>query len=74
MDRYYVKPIIQINPIDYDEVWGVFDSIPYDETHIHCQDEDANLVVWTYNEGYAHKIAEILNVDEYIHESEFDEK
>lgn len=65
MDRYYVKQIEE-------DMYGVFDSRPYN-TKIHCPDDDPNLIVYTYIEGYAIKIAEILNVDEYIHERYIEE-
>lgn len=66
MDRYYVKQIEE-------DMYGVFDSRPYN-TKIHCPDDDPNLIVYTHIEGYAIKIAEILNVDEYIHERYLEEK
>ena len=65
MDRYYVKQIEE-------DMYGVFDSRPYN-TKIHCPDDDPNLIVYTHIEGYAIKIAEILNVDEYIHERYLEE-
>lgn len=66
MDRYYVKQIEE-------DMYGIFDSRPYN-TKIHCQDDDPNLILWTYSEGYAIRIAEILNVDEYIHERYIEEQ
>ena len=65
MDRYYVKQIEE-------GMYGVFDSRPYN-TKIHCPDDDPNLIVYTYEKIYAEKIAEMLNVDEFIHERYLEE-
>lgn len=73
MNRYYVKEIPDKNVFYSDVTWGVFDSKPEDPDKRHCKDEFANLVVWTYEKLAAEKIAEVLNVDEYIHEKHFNE-
>ena len=61
MNRYYVKQI------DEDK-YGVFDSIPRDDEHVHCKDPEANLIVWCCVELNAEKIAEVLNVDDHIYD------
>lgn len=68
--NYYVKPIVNISTFDYDRKWGVFAKRPEDTTKIHCKDEDANLILWVYDEIVAYKIAELLDVDDYMHETE----
>lgn len=69
MKNYYVKPIVQISPCQYDRKYGIFSKQPKDETKIHCKDEDANLVLWVYDEIIAEKIAELLDIDDFINEN-----
>ena len=59
MDNYYVEVM--------DNYWGVFYRHPEDPDRRHCKERYPNLVVWTYEKIYADKIAEALNVDDYIH-------
>ena len=70
MKRYYVKPIIEQCPWDCDVKYGVYDASPKDPEKIHCRLDDPNLILWTYNKLNAEKIAELLEVDDYIHETE----
>lgn len=73
MNRYYVKEIKDDNVFYCDVTWGVFDSHAEDPEKRHCKDELGNLVVWTYEKLAAEKIAEVMNVDQYIHEAHFNE-
>lgn len=68
MNRFYVKRMVEMNPVEMTVKWGVFDRKP-ENTGIHCKDPDANLIVWTYSELAAEKIAEVLEVDAYSWES-----
>lgn len=66
--NYYVKALVQVSPIEYNRTYGVFMKRPEDTTHIHCDDEEANMILWTYDELIANKIAELLDIDDYIKE------
>ena len=68
MNRYYVKPIVEMNPIDSSVRWGVYDGQPKN-TGIHCKETDPNLIVWTYSEITAEKIAELLMIDDFTWEN-----
>lgn len=68
MNRFYVKRMVEMNPVEMTVRWGVFQNFP-ENTGIHCKDPNANLIVWTYSELAAMKIAEILEVDAYTWEN-----
>lgn len=68
--NYYVKAIVDISPFEYSRTWGVYSKKPEDPEKIHCQDDDPNLLIWTYDELVAHKIAELLDLDDFMHETE----
>lgn len=65
---FIVKPIVTaMSPIEYERMYGVFEHI--EDTHIHCKDELANLIVLCYNESIAEKIRELLEIDEFIYDN-----
>ena len=68
--NYYVKTLVQISPIEYNRKYGVFMKRPEDLEHIHCDDEEANMILWVYDELIAHKIAELLYIDDFMQETE----
>lgn len=69
MKKYYVKQIVSISPCEYDRKYGIFMSEPKDPEKIHCKEDDPNLIVWTYDKLIADKIAELLDIDDYMHEN-----
>ena len=66
-DRYYVKRVQEISPIEMNIKYLVMDSIP-ENTFNHCNDHYANLVVECKSELIAEKIAELLNIDSFTEE------
>ena len=74
MNEYYVAKIEHDNSVHMDIYWGVFRQEHSDTEALNRPKENLNLIVWTYEKIYAEKIAEMLNVDEYIHERYLEEK
>ena len=73
MNEYYVDKIVEENPAYKQIKWGVFRREHSDTEMLNAPKENMNLIVWTYEKVYADKIAEMLNVDEYIHERYLEE-
>lgn len=73
MNEYYVAKIEHGNSVHMDIYWGVFRQEHSDTEMLNKSKENLNLIVWTYEKIYAEKIAEMLNVDEYIHERYIEE-
>ena len=73
MNEYYVSKIEHGNSVHMVIRWGVFRREHSDTEMLNRPKENLNLIVWTYEKLYAEKIAEMLNVDEYIHERYFEE-
>lgn len=67
MNEYYVEKIEHGNSVHMDICWGVFRREHSDTETLNKPKENLNLIVWTYEKIYAEKIAEMLNVDEFIH-------
>lgn len=69
--NFIVKPIVTaMSPIEYERMYGVFEYV--EDTGIHIKDEYADLIVLTYSELIAEKIAELLEVDEFMHDNKSD--
>ena len=66
-DRYYVKRVQEISPIEMNIKYLVMDSIP-ENTFKHCKDPNANMILECDLEITAQKICELLNIEEYIRE------
>ena len=69
-DKYVVKPIVNVTAIEYTRMWGVYDNsiaVP-DSKHYDNSDPNLNLVVECKSELIAEKIAELLNIDDFIEE------
>ena len=73
MNEYYVAKIEHGNSIHTDICWGVFRREHSDTETLNRPKENLNLIVWTYEKLAAEKIAEVLNVDEFIHERYLEE-
>ena len=73
MNEYYVAKIEHGNSVHMDIYWGVFRQEHSDTEMLNKSKENLNLIVWTYEKIYAEKIAEMLNVDEYVHERYIEE-
>lgn len=69
MNEYYVEKIEHGNSIHMDVRWGVFRREHSDTEMLIKPKNNPNLIVWTYEKLSAEKIAEILNVDDFIHEN-----
>lgn len=67
MNEYYVEEIVEENGFYRQIKWGVFIREHSDSEMLNKPKENLNLIVWTYEKIYAEKIAEMLNVDEFIH-------
>lgn len=67
MNKYVVRKMQHVSPIEMTIRWGIFDSRP-SELGVHFDDPDANVLIWTYSELVAEKICELLNLDEYSYE------
>lgn len=67
MNEYYVEKIEHGNLVHMDICWGVFRREHSDTETLNKPKENLNLIVLTYEKIYADKIAEMLNVDEFIH-------
>lgn len=69
-DRYIVKRIQQISPIEIVVKYGVYDNTIVDPDNRHCigDDPNLNLIVECKSELIAEKIAELLNIDDFIEE------
>ena len=74
MNEYYVAKIEYGNLVHMDIRWGVFRREHSDTEILNKPKENLNLIVWTYEKIFADKIAEMLNVDEYVHERYLEEK
>ena len=74
MNEYYVEKIEHGNLVYMDIRWGVFRREHSDTEILNKPKENLNLIVWTYEKIFAEKIAEMLNVDEYVHERYLEEK
>ena len=74
MNEYYVAKIEYGNLVHMDIRWGVFRREHSDTEILNKPKENLNLIVWTYEKIFAEKIAEMLNVDEYVHERYLEEK
>ena len=68
--RYIVKRIVNITAVEYTRSWGVYDNTIVDPDSRHCDNSDfrLNLVVECKSELIAEKIAELLNIDDFIEE------
>ena len=67
--NFIVKPIVTaMSPIECERMYGVFEYV--EDTHIHCKDELANLIVLCHSEKKKKKIREILEIDEFIYDNE----
>ena len=73
MEDYYVEQIIEENGFYKQIKWGVFRKEHSDTEMLNKPKDDLNLIVWTYEKIFADKIAEMLNVDEYVHERYLEE-
>lgn len=73
MNEYYVEKIEHGNLVHMDIYWGVFRREHSDSEILTKPKSNPNLILWTYDKLYAEKIAELLNVDEYIHERYLEE-
>ena len=73
MEEYYVEQIIEENGFYKQIKWGVFRKEHSDTEMLNKPKDDLNLIVWTYEKIFADKIAEMLNVDEYVHERYLEE-
>lgn len=73
MNEYYVEKIEHGNMVHMDIRWGVFRREHSDTETLNKPKNNPNLIVWTYEKIYAEKIAEMLNVDEYVHERYLEE-
>lgn len=69
-DRYIVKRIQQISPIEMVVTYGVYDNTIVDPDSRHCDNSDfrLNLIVECKSELIAEKIAELLNIDDFTEE------
>ena len=69
MNEYYVEKIEHGNSIHMDVRWGVFRREHSDTEILTKSKDNPNLIIWTYEKISAEKIAEILNIDDFIHEN-----
>ena len=69
MNEYYVEKIEHGNSIYTNVYWGVFRREHADSEMLNKLKSNPNLILYTYEKIYAEKIAEMLNVDNYIHEN-----
>ena len=71
MNKYIVKPIVEMNPIDSSIRWGVYDNSNIDPDSRHCinSDPNLNLILWTYNEETAKNICLLLMIDDFTWEN-----
>ena len=69
--NFIVKPIVTaMSPLEYERMYGVFEYV--EDIGIHTKDEYADLIVLTYSELIAEKIAELLEADEFMHDNKSD--
>lgn len=73
MGEYYVEQITEENGFYKQIKWGVYRREHSDSEMLNKPKNNLNLIVWTYEKIYADKIAEMLNVDDYIHERYLEE-
>lgn len=69
MNEYYVEKIEHGNSIHMNVRWGVFRREHSDTETLTKPKDNPNLIVWTYEKLSAEKIAEVLNIDDFIHEN-----
>ena len=69
-DKYIVKRIQQISPIEMVVTYGVYENYVVDPDGRHCDNSDfrLNLVCECKSELIAEKIAELLNIDAFTEE------
>ena len=69
-DKYIVKRIQQISPIEMVVTYGVYENYVVDPDSRHCinSDPNLNLVCECKNEWVAIQICSLLNTDDYIEE------
>ena len=69
-DKYIVKRIQQISPIEMVVTFGVYENYVVDPDGRHCDNSDfrLNLVCECKNEWVANQICSLLNTDDYIEE------
>ena len=67
-EKYIVKPIVNVTAVEYVRTYGVYENYATDPDRRHCNDHYANLVVECKSELIAEKIAELLNIDDFIEE------
>ena len=69
-DKYIVKRIQQISPIEMVVTYGVYENYVVDPDSRHCinSDPNLNLVCECKSELIAEKIAELLNIDAFTEE------
>ena len=69
-DKYIVKRIQQISPIEMVVTYGVYENYVVDPDGRHCINDDPNLnlVCECKNEWIAIQICGLLNTDDYIEE------
>lgn len=70
MNKYIVKPIVEVTAVEYVRKWGVYDNSNVDPDGRHCINDDPNLnlVVWVNEEWIANQICSLLNEDEMLSE------
>ena len=73
MNEYYVEKIVEENVFDRQVMWGVYRREHSDSEMMTRPKENLNLILWCYEKLAAEKIAEVLNMDDYIHERYYEE-
>ena len=70
-EKYIVKPIVNVTAVLYERKWGVYENYVVDPDSRHCDNSDfrLNLVCECKSELIAEKIAELLNIDDFIEEA-----
>lgn len=63
MDRYIVKPYVEVNGIDYSRKWGIYEYLPQ-SGDVTCNNPHNGLIVLCNCESVAHRVANLLNIDE----------
>lgn len=62
MDRYIVKPYVEVNGIDIQRKWGVYEYLPQ-SGDVTCNNPHNGLIVLCNCEYAAREIVELLNMD-----------
>ncbi len=73
MNEYYVEKIEHGNSVHMNVYWGVFRREHSDSEMLNKPKSNLNLILYTYEKIHAEKIAEILNIDDYVHEKYLEE-